>query len=227
MSAKPMPRRPSRSWTTTASSSPVASRSVEKRQCSTSSAPSKAPRWVWVLPTSIASSIAAIMPVRPPARRPGSTRWPGASAASASPSVLPSGSASSGASSSSGTSTKRRLRELRMRAATRPVRLEHRGLRPAAGRRRSAAARAARPPPCGPARARSRLQAASSSRGSRSVSTRRPRCRSRAGRAPRPRAPSRRRTSAPRTSIAVVRVEQLDAARRFASRSPTFDPSPR
>ena len=32
---------------------------VWKRQCSTSSSPSKAPRWVWVLPTSIASSIAA------------------------------------------------------------------------------------------------------------------------------------------------------------------------
>ena len=44
-----------------ASSSPVAPARVWKRQCSTSSAPSKAPRWVWVLPTSTARSIAAIM----------------------------------------------------------------------------------------------------------------------------------------------------------------------
>ena len=46
----------------TASSSPVDWRSVEKRQCSTSSGPSKAPTWVCVLPTSIVRSTAAIIP---------------------------------------------------------------------------------------------------------------------------------------------------------------------
>src|SRR2546421_5776861 len=53
-----MLRRASRLWITTASSSPVDWRSVEKRQCSTSSCPSKAPTCVWVLPTSIVSSTA-------------------------------------------------------------------------------------------------------------------------------------------------------------------------
>ena len=35
-----------------------------KRQCSTSSSPRKAPRWVWVLPTSIASSIGRLCTTR-------------------------------------------------------------------------------------------------------------------------------------------------------------------
>ena len=60
---------PSRSWIMTASSSPVDWRSVEKRQCSTSSAPSKAPTWVCVLPTSIVSSIGGDYPVDRPQRR--------------------------------------------------------------------------------------------------------------------------------------------------------------
>ena len=60
--SNPMPRSASRSWITIASSSPVDWRSVEKRQCSTSSAPSKAPTWVCVLPTSIVRSTAAIIP---------------------------------------------------------------------------------------------------------------------------------------------------------------------
>ena len=42
-------------------SSPVAPETVRKRQCSTSSVPSKAPRWVWVLPMSTARSIRRIM----------------------------------------------------------------------------------------------------------------------------------------------------------------------
>ena len=42
-------------------SSPVAPATVRKRQCSISSSPRKAPRWVWVLPTSTASSMAPIM----------------------------------------------------------------------------------------------------------------------------------------------------------------------
>src|SRR3954447_10377130 len=44
---------------TVASSSAVASRSVAKRQCSTSSPSRNIPRWVWVFPTSIASSMRA------------------------------------------------------------------------------------------------------------------------------------------------------------------------
>src|SRR5690349_9470933 len=46
---------------TTASSSAVAVREVWKRQCSSSSSPRKSPMWVWVLPTSTASSMAAIL----------------------------------------------------------------------------------------------------------------------------------------------------------------------
>src|SRR3954466_13576903 len=41
------------------SSSAVASRTVAKRQCSTSSSSRNMPRWVWVLPTSTASSMDA------------------------------------------------------------------------------------------------------------------------------------------------------------------------
>src|SRR4051795_11828613 len=44
---------------TVASSSAVASRTVAKRQCSTSSSSRNIPRWVCVLPTSTASSISA------------------------------------------------------------------------------------------------------------------------------------------------------------------------
>src|SRR5687768_13592670 len=55
--SNPIPRSASRLCITTASSSPVDWRSVENRQCSTSSAPSKAPTWVWVLPTSMVSSM--------------------------------------------------------------------------------------------------------------------------------------------------------------------------
>src|SRR2546423_10078937 len=44
---------------TVASSSAVASRTVAKRQCSTSSSSRNMPRWVWVLPTSTASSMPA------------------------------------------------------------------------------------------------------------------------------------------------------------------------
>ena len=52
-------RSASRPTRTVASSSAVASRMVAKRQCSTSSSPRNMPRWVWVLPTSIASSMRA------------------------------------------------------------------------------------------------------------------------------------------------------------------------
>jgi hypothetical protein len=38
---------------------------VARRQCSSSLSPSKVPTWVWVLPTSIASSIGVIMGDRP------------------------------------------------------------------------------------------------------------------------------------------------------------------
>src|SRR5215204_3351086 len=49
-------RSPSSEASTAASSSAVAKRTVAKRQCSTSSSSEKTPRWVWVLPTSIARS---------------------------------------------------------------------------------------------------------------------------------------------------------------------------
>ena len=57
-SARVSARRPSSDATTVASSSAVAKRTVAKRQCSTSSSPRNMPRWVWVLPTSMASSTA-------------------------------------------------------------------------------------------------------------------------------------------------------------------------
>ena len=50
------------------SSSAVDWRTVAKRQCSTRRSPSKAPKWVWVLPTSTASSIGAHYARRPDAR---------------------------------------------------------------------------------------------------------------------------------------------------------------
>src|SRR3954454_11295803 len=53
------PRRCSRPTSTVASSSAVDSRTVAKRQCSTSASPRNMPMCVWVLPTSTASSIAA------------------------------------------------------------------------------------------------------------------------------------------------------------------------
>ena len=44
---------------------------VRKRQCSASSAPRKAPRWVWVLPTSIASSMGRLCATPPNRKRNG------------------------------------------------------------------------------------------------------------------------------------------------------------
>src|SRR5215208_4280320 len=52
------PRSPSTPDITTAIWSPVASRTVAKRQCSTRSSPRNMPTWVWVLPTSTAISMA-------------------------------------------------------------------------------------------------------------------------------------------------------------------------
>src|SRR5215211_2850695 len=56
--------RDSRPEIRSASSSPVAPARVWKRQCSTSSSPSNAPRWVWVLPTSTPRSIRRLSPDR-------------------------------------------------------------------------------------------------------------------------------------------------------------------
>src|SRR4051812_44305568 len=63
-----MSQRPKRPLIRSASSSPVAPDRVWKRQCSARRSPSKAPRWVWVLPTSTARSTAAIMMPRVEAR---------------------------------------------------------------------------------------------------------------------------------------------------------------
>src|SRR3954469_16873054 len=52
-----MPRSPSSVLRRAPSSSAVDSRTVAKRQCSTSSVPLKVPKWVWVLPTSTTRSI--------------------------------------------------------------------------------------------------------------------------------------------------------------------------
>src|SRR3954462_785931 len=52
------PRSPSTPDMTTAIWSPVASRTVAKRQCSTRSSPRNMPTWVCVLPTSTAISMA-------------------------------------------------------------------------------------------------------------------------------------------------------------------------
>ena len=59
------PRSSSRLRSAAPSSSAVDWRTVAKRQCSTSRSPSKAPKWVWVLPTSTASSIGAHYARRP------------------------------------------------------------------------------------------------------------------------------------------------------------------
>ena len=58
-SPSPSPRSSSRLRSMAPSSSAVESRTVAKRQCSTSSSPVKAPKWVWVLPTSRTRSMAA------------------------------------------------------------------------------------------------------------------------------------------------------------------------
>src|SRR3954470_4178839 len=52
-----MPRSPSSALIAAPSSSAVDSRTVAKRQCSSSSVPLKVPKWVWVLPTSTTRSI--------------------------------------------------------------------------------------------------------------------------------------------------------------------------
>src|SRR3954454_19098185 len=52
------PRRPSPPDIAPATGSPVASRTVAKRQCSTRSSPRNMPTWVCVLPTSTAISMA-------------------------------------------------------------------------------------------------------------------------------------------------------------------------
>src|SRR4051812_42723262 len=57
MSAKVMPRSSSSVASRAPSSSAVDSRTVAKRQCSTSSVPLKVPKCVWVLPTSTTRSI--------------------------------------------------------------------------------------------------------------------------------------------------------------------------
>src|SRR5256885_15440832 len=57
MSFSASPRSSSRPTSTVASSSEVDSRTVAKRQCSTSERSRNIPMWVWVLPTSTASSI--------------------------------------------------------------------------------------------------------------------------------------------------------------------------
>src|SRR3954453_7034187 len=59
MSFMPSPRSDRSPPSTVARSSAVASRTVAKRQCSTSSSSRNMPRWVCVLPTSIASSMRA------------------------------------------------------------------------------------------------------------------------------------------------------------------------
>src|SRR3954447_668057 len=59
-SSKLRPRRASRLRRAAPSSSAVDSRTVAKRQCSTSVSPRKAPRWVWVLPTSTARRTARL-----------------------------------------------------------------------------------------------------------------------------------------------------------------------
>src|SRR3954471_11159281 len=51
-----IPRRSSSARSAAPSSSAVDSRTVAKRQCSTSSVPRKVPKWVWVLPTSTTRS---------------------------------------------------------------------------------------------------------------------------------------------------------------------------
>src|SRR4051794_14148256 len=57
MSEKLMPRSSSSVASRAPSSSAVDSRTVAKRQCSSSSVPLKVPKWVWVLPTSTTRSI--------------------------------------------------------------------------------------------------------------------------------------------------------------------------
>ena len=65
-----MPRSASRLRSAAPSSSAVESRTVAKRQCSTSSSPSKVPKWVCVLPTSTTRSIARGIRLAPPWPRP-------------------------------------------------------------------------------------------------------------------------------------------------------------
>src|SRR3954454_10654967 len=62
-----VPRSASRPASLPASSSAVSSRTVRKRQCSTSSAPRKVPKWVWVLPTSTTRSMCQHDPTMPKA----------------------------------------------------------------------------------------------------------------------------------------------------------------
>src|SRR5213083_948604 len=57
MSSNPRPRRRSRFDSAAPSSSAVDSRTLAKRQCSTSSVPRNVPRCVWVLPTSTTRSM--------------------------------------------------------------------------------------------------------------------------------------------------------------------------
>src|SRR4051794_21589969 len=57
-SARPTPRSSSRLRSAAPSSSAVESRTVAKRQCSTSVPSSHVPKWVWVLPTSTVNSMA-------------------------------------------------------------------------------------------------------------------------------------------------------------------------
>src|SRR5262249_20082409 len=69
--SKSIPLRVKKPAMRSASSSPVAPERVWKRQCSARRSPSKAPRWVWVLPTSTARSMPGIYPENalPPAYR--------------------------------------------------------------------------------------------------------------------------------------------------------------
>src|SRR3954452_10271377 len=63
-SSNDCPRSSSRLAKAAPSSSPVDSRTVAKRQCSTSSASRKVPKWVWVLPTSTTRSMGLATVVR-------------------------------------------------------------------------------------------------------------------------------------------------------------------
>src|SRR5689334_8461115 len=72
MSFSESPRSSSRPTSTVASSSDVDSRTVAKRQCSTSEPSRNIPMWVWVFPTSTASSIArGLSPLHPLVHQPG------------------------------------------------------------------------------------------------------------------------------------------------------------
>src|SRR5436853_3244278 len=71
MSFSASPRSSSRPTSTVASSSEVDSRTVAKRQCSTSEPSRNIPMWVWVLPTSTASSIRrGLSPLHPLVHQP-------------------------------------------------------------------------------------------------------------------------------------------------------------